>query len=200
MQEDKYPYHQWVNEALLNVFRQALKQLSIIGSYDDHHFFIDINTKHKGVSIPKFLHAQYPERITIVLQHQFDDLVVDEHCFEVSLSFNGKKSRLKVPFDAVTSFADPSVNFGLQISNQSNNDEITSNETMTKSNKLDPNHLSESDSGLEPLSNPGKKPKLHINKDAAEEREPVPEISIEESQDNLAQTAEVITLDAFRKK
>ena len=200
MQEDKYPYHQWVNEALLSVFKQALKQLSIIGPSDDHHFFIDIETKHKGVSIPKFLHAQYPERITIVLQHQFDDLVVDEHCFEVSLSFNGKKSRLKVPFDAVTSFADPSVNFGLQISNQSNNDEITSNETMTKSNKLDPNHLSESDSELEPLSNPSKKPKLHINKDAAEEREPVSEISIEKSQDNLAQTAEVITLDAFRKK
>lgn len=80
----------------------------------DHHFFIEFRTRVEGVEIPSHLRVQYPEKMTIVLQNQFSDLLVDDECFEVRLSFGGISSLLRVPFAAVTTFADPSVEFALQ--------------------------------------------------------------------------------------
>ncbi len=114
MSEDRYPYEIWVNEALQGVLRRALRQLSQHGFTGDHHLFISFDTNHPETRLPGFLRAQYPDEITIVLQHQFEDLVVSDESFQVSLSFSGQKHRLTVPFSAVRSFADPSVNFGLQ--------------------------------------------------------------------------------------
>jgi len=114
MNEDRYPYEIWVNEALQGVLRRALRQLSQNGFTGDHHLFISFDTNHPESRLPGFLRAQYPDEITIVLQHQFEDLVVSDDSFQVSLSFGGQKQRLTVPFSAVRSFADPSVNFGLQ--------------------------------------------------------------------------------------
>ncbi len=119
MSDDRYPYDEWVNEALQGVLRRALNTLATQGFTGDHHLFISFDTNHPDVRMPGFLRAQYPDEITIVLQHQFDDLQVDEEFFQVSLSFNGQKHRLNVPFIAIRSFADPSVHFGLQI-NQAN--------------------------------------------------------------------------------
>lgn len=119
MSDDRYPYDEWVNLALRGVLRRALTTLSTHGFTGDHHLFISFDTNHPDVRMPGFLRAQYPDEITIVLQHQFDDLQVDEEFFQVSLSFNGQKHRLNVPFSAIRSFADPSVHFGLQI-NQAN--------------------------------------------------------------------------------
>ncbi|MDC0196835.1 ClpXP protease specificity-enhancing factor SspB, partial [Gammaproteobacteria bacterium] len=124
MSEEIFPYDQWVNEALLKVLARALEQLSNTGPMGDHHFFINIQTNHPDVDIPNFLRTQYPKEITIVLQHQFEELIVNEYGFEVSLSFSGKKSRLKIPFSSVISFADPSVDFGLQIGIPTTNTEI----------------------------------------------------------------------------
>jgi len=119
MNDDRYPYDEWVNLALQGVLRRALTTLATQGFTGDHHLFISFDTNHPDVRMPGFLRAQYPDEITIVLQHQFDDLHVDEEFFQVSLSFNGQKHRLNVPFCAIRSFADPSVHFGLQI-NQAN--------------------------------------------------------------------------------
>jgi hypothetical protein len=119
MSDDRYPYDEWVNLALQGVLRRALTTLATQGFTGDHHLFISFDTNHPDVRMPGFLRAQYPDEITIVLQHQFDDLQVDEEFFQVSLSFNGQKHRLNVPFSAIRSFADPSVHFGLQI-NQAN--------------------------------------------------------------------------------
>ena len=80
----------------------------------NHHFFIEFLTKAEGVSIPDHLHDAYPERMTIVLQHQFGDLIVDDDGFAVTLWFKGIETRLEIPFEAVISFADPSVQFGLR--------------------------------------------------------------------------------------
>jgi uncharacterized protein len=80
----------------------------------DHHFYITFLTKHPGVEIPDYLHKQYPEEMTIVLQYQFFGLTVDDKGFSVMLSFNNVRERLAVPFAAITTFADPSVNFALQ--------------------------------------------------------------------------------------
>lgn len=115
MGDDRYSYESWVNQALQGVLRRALRQLSTEGFTGDHHLFISFDTNHRDVRIPGFLRAQYPDEITIVLQHQFEDLVVTDDGFQVSLSFSGQKHRLVVPFSAVRSFADPSVNFGLQL-------------------------------------------------------------------------------------
>jgi hypothetical protein len=112
---DRYPYDEWVNQALQGVLRRALTTLSTEGFSGDHHLFISFDTNHPDARLPGFLRAQYPDEITIVLQHQFEDLMVAEDLFQVSLSFNGQKHRLSVPFTAIRSFADPSVSFGLQI-------------------------------------------------------------------------------------
>lgn len=115
MSDERYPYESWVNQALQGVLRRALRQLAGEGFAGDHHLFVSFDTNHKDVRIPGFLRAQYPDEITIVLQHQFEDLAVSDDAFQVSLSFSGQKHRLSVPFAAVRSFADPSVNFGLQV-------------------------------------------------------------------------------------
>ena len=80
----------------------------------EHHFYIEFLTQAPDVSIPDHLIEDYPERMTIVLQHQFQNLDVTEDGFGVTLWFKGKESRLEIPFHAVTSFADPSVKFGLR--------------------------------------------------------------------------------------
>jgi hypothetical protein len=115
MTEDAYPYDKWVSNALQGVLKTALTHLDRHGFSGDHHFYINFDTNAPMVRMPGFLRAQYPEEITIVLQHQFDDLLIEDEFFEVTLSFSGQKQRLHIPFDAVKSFADPSVNFGLQI-------------------------------------------------------------------------------------
>ena len=87
--------------------------------------YINFETNGENVSVPDFLKAQYPDEITIVLQHQFQDLYLDDNGFEVTLSFGGQNQRLYIPFDVVTSFADPSVNFGIQIKSEVSKDANT---------------------------------------------------------------------------
>ncbi len=115
MQDNGFAYDRWVADALRGVLRRALTETALNGLPGDHHFYINFRTSEEGVRIPDLLRAQYPDEITIVLQHQFEGLSLDEAGFDVTLSFSGKKHDLRVPFDAVISFADPSVNFGLQI-------------------------------------------------------------------------------------
>ncbi|MAV87422.1 MAG: hypothetical protein CMM67_04175 [Rhodospirillaceae bacterium] len=126
MSEKPFPYHQWVNQALINVLKNALKQMLKIGPVDNHHLYITIDTTDEEVKIPGFLRLRYPEEITLVLQHQFENLVIEETEFQVSLSFEGKRSNLIIPFRAVLSFADPSINFGLQLRDKTLSEQIIS--------------------------------------------------------------------------
>ncbi len=112
---DSLRYDKWIEEALRGVIRRVLVQTAAEGLPGDHHFYITFRTKADGVALPGKLLAQHPDEMTIVLQHQFDDLVVDEDAFQVTLYFKGKGERLRVPLGAVTAFADPSVNFGLEL-------------------------------------------------------------------------------------
>ena len=125
MSEQPFPYYQWVNQALISVLKNALKQMLKIGPVNNHHIYITIDTTDKDVKIPNFLRLKYPEEITLVLQHQFENLVIEEAEFQVSLSFEGKRSNLIIPFKAVLSFADPSINFGLQLKDKTLNDQIS---------------------------------------------------------------------------
>jgi len=99
----------------------------------DHHFFISFDTHADGVRISDRLRAQYPEEMTIILQHQFWDLVVEDDRFAITLSFGGRHERLTIPFSALTAFADPSVKFGLQF--EANEDELQAKPPALKATK-----------------------------------------------------------------
>lgn len=114
MNSEPLPYDIWITDALRTVVRRSLELVEREGLPGEHHFYIAFRTVHPGVEMPSHLKAQYPTEITIVLQNRFWDLEVGEDSFSVTLSFSGRDSRLRVPFAAVTSFADPSVKFGLQ--------------------------------------------------------------------------------------
>jgi hypothetical protein len=114
MATDHIRYDVLARDALRGVLRKVLTDAAAHGLPGEHHFFITFVSKAEGVKLSPRLLAQYPEEMTIILQHQFWDLVVLEDRFEVGLSFGGIPERLVVPFSAIKSFLDPSVKFGLQ--------------------------------------------------------------------------------------
>ncbi len=114
MAEDLIRYDILAQDALRGVIRKVLSEVARTGLPGEHHFFITFATQAPGVRISSRLLAQYPEDITIVLQHQYWDLTVSEQAFEVGLSFNGVPERLLVPFSAIRGFLDPSVQFELR--------------------------------------------------------------------------------------
>ena len=103
-----------VEAALRTVVRDVLRMLAGEGLPAPHHFYITFRTGHPGVEMPDYLRERYPGDMTIVLQHQYWDLQVDDDAFAVTLSFNDQLQRLVVPFEAIRVFADPGVEFGLQ--------------------------------------------------------------------------------------
>lgn len=107
-------YDKLIEDALRGVVRQVLADAAEDGLPGNHHFYITFRTNHPGVEISERLHAQYPQDMTIVIQHQYWGLEVEETLFRITLSFNRVQERLTIPFSAITGFADPSVQFGLQ--------------------------------------------------------------------------------------
>ena len=114
MAVDHIRYDLLAQEALRGVVRTVIADTAKNGLPGEHHFYVSFNTRAEGVEISARMLTQYPKEMTVVLQHQFWDLVVDAEHFEVGLSFGGIPERLSVPFAAVTRFYDPSVQFGLQ--------------------------------------------------------------------------------------
>jgi hypothetical protein len=114
MATDHIRYDVLARDALRGVLRRVLSDVAAHGLPGEHHFFITFLSTAEGVKLSSRLLAQYPDEMTIILQHQFWDLMVAEDRFEVGLSFGGVPERLVVPFNAIKSFFDPSVQFGLQ--------------------------------------------------------------------------------------
>ncbi len=112
--KDLFRYDRMVEHALRGVVREALARTAASGLPGTHHFYITFHTKHAGAKLPESLATQYPDEMTIVLEHQFWDLEIQEDRFSVTLSFQNRPERLTVPFEAITAFTDPSVKFGLQ--------------------------------------------------------------------------------------
>jgi uncharacterized protein len=112
---DHFRYDLLTQQALRGVVRTVLSEAAKRkGLPSDHHFYISFDTTAEGVRMSERLRVQYPEQMTIILQHQFWDLTVTERGFEVGLSFGGIPEKLGIPFDAIIGFFDPSVQFGLQ--------------------------------------------------------------------------------------
>ena len=170
MSNDILSYERMVERALRSVVIDALGQVAKYGLPGNHHLYITFATKHAEVDIPDHLHEKFPEEMTIVLQHQFWDLILEDDRFMVALSFNDIQERLIVPYSAIKAFADPSVNFGLQLKFDGDSG-LTSPITLDES---EPDNTQTAAQAVE--TPPG----------AAEEAE--------------ADSANVVTLDAFRKK
>lgn len=114
MATDHIRYDVLVRDALRGVLRRVLTDAAEHGLPGEHHFFITFVSTAEGVKLSPRLLAQYPEEMTVILQHQFWDLMVLEDRFEVGLSFGGIPERLVVPFNSIKNFSDPSAPFGLQ--------------------------------------------------------------------------------------
>ena len=111
---DQIRYDLLTQKAMRGVVRGVLTDAAKKGLPGDHHFYIGFDTHAAGVRLSDRLRAQYPEQMTIILQHQYWDLIVNDSSFEVGLSFGGIPEKLTVPFEAINSFFDPSVQFGVQ--------------------------------------------------------------------------------------
>lgn len=206
MSGEQIHYKELEQEALRGVVRTVLTRVEKNGLPGDHHFFIAFDTQADGVNLSKRLKEQYPEEMTIVLQHQFWDLKVHETFFEIKLSFNEIPERLVVPYTAIKVFFDPSVPYGLQLGTV----EITADEALQEI---------VSDSG----ENKGKiAPVLAVTESSpilssTEEKEEntitiTPEEKADESnsksdsdeeqedKEDAQKSADIVSLDQFRKK
>ena len=115
MSTDLIRYDLLVQDALRSVVRRVLADTSRSGLPGDHHFNIAFKTQAPGVIVPSAIKTRFPDEMSIILQHEFWDLVVTQDAFEVSLNFSRRPERLTVPFDAITGFTDPSVPFGFKL-------------------------------------------------------------------------------------
>jgi uncharacterized protein len=129
MSTDHIRYDLLVQDALRSVVKNVLADAHKNGLPGEHHFYVSFKTTAPGVRISNRLREQYPDEMTIVLQHQFWDLGLTEHTFEVGLSFGGVPERLLVPYDAIVGFFDPSVQFGLKFDVQEP-DAVAENDDM----------------------------------------------------------------------
>lgn len=116
MQQDLIGYDEIIENSMRSVIFETLKKIEKSGLIGKHYFVITFLTRFPDVSLPAFLLEKYPEEMTIAIQYQYRSLTVEKDHFSIALSFNGKYEKLSIPYKAVTSFADPSMNFGLKFS------------------------------------------------------------------------------------
>ena len=190
--------------------KKVLADVAKNGLPGDHHFFVAFDTRADGVKMSDRLRAKYPEEMTVVLQHQFWDLVVGDKGFEVGLSFNGVPERLAVPFEAIKGFFDPSVQFGLQFETiteaqaapaQAANESRASKTAEAGSGERQASRPTPRGAASEPEERPATPASAARAKKKAAPvaTEPAPAEKPAKSADKSA-GAEVVSLDKFRKK
>lgn len=128
---DTINYDELVERSLRSVIYYALKIVEEQGLPGENHFYITFKTNYPGTIVSKNLKIQYPDNMTIVLQNQFENLIVRHNSFSVDLSFGGISQTITIPYDAITYFADPYAKFGLSFNNEeiNENSEQTSNQS-----------------------------------------------------------------------
>jgi uncharacterized protein len=191
MAADLIRYDLLVQDALRGVVRKVLSDVARDGVPGEHHFYIGFRTHARGVRLSTRMRELYPDEMTIVLQHQFWDLSVEENAFEVGLSFQNIPEMLVIPFDAVTRFADPSVGFELQFAVE---DEAAE---LSQSNPTSPPQTAPV-SVLEPLA---QAPPLPEAKPAKQTKKASEAAKAEGAAANPQKgEPKVVSIDAFRKK
>ncbi|MFI5001023.1 MAG: SspB family protein [Reyranellales bacterium] len=186
---DRFHYDALVDDALRSVVRRVLTEVAAKGLPGSHHFYISFRSTDPGVGLPDYLRAKYPEEMTIVLQHQYWDLILNDDSFEVTVSFNKQQERIKVPFAALSAFVDPSVRFGLQFDGKNKGASGTAEAPAAAPT---------------PLPAPEKRPSLgapssgNASGEAKPEATPAAAAAQEAKPEGAA--SKVIKLDTFRKK
>ena len=167
-------YEMLVEDALRSVVRSSLRIVENIGLPGETHFYISFITSYDGVELDESLRTKHPEQMTIVIQHQYADLQVSDEHFSITLFFSGKPSPMIIPFQAITSFNDPSVGFGLQFGMLDDSDD-------------DENGLTVDDVSSAAFGKPhdGDNTSKHDGKDAEPDDKKI---------------AKVVSLDTFRKR
>ena len=202
MANDLIRYDVLVQQALRGVVRKVLTDGAKDGLPGAHHFYISFDTNAPGVKMSPRLREMYPEEMTIVLQHQYWDLAVLDTGFEVSLSFEKIAERLGVPFDAITGFFDPSVKFGLKFEAVQDEDaKTTPAKAPTKARKTPAKVKGAASEPGEPVQI-GRKAKTPARQDTPATEPVAAEDSAApaEAAGEPSGSAEVVSLDAFRKK
>ncbi len=189
MSEDQIRYDVLANEAMRGIIRTVLQRVQKRGLPGDHHFYITFDTTASGTIVSKRLKEQYPEEMTIVLQHQFWDLLIYDDRFEVKLSFNGVPERLVVPYSAIKTFVDPSVSFGFSPNLFA---------SATRSQMPPADQMSASVEGQDRAVLPRPPAFAEDSAEVAGKKDDEP--VIEQDEQHGKQTAEVVELDLFRKK
>jgi len=210
MAQDQIRYDLHVQEALRGVVRKVLAEVAREGLPGDHHFYISFRTNFPGVRLSARMRERYPEDMTIVLQHQFWDLTVTDHAFEVGLSFSTVPERLVVPFEAITGFFDPSVDFGLKFEMDGDaaeqdapGKEVSSGRTPARDEGAKPGSAPMRLSAAPAKPASAKGPAQPSAGPAAKKEGHPPAKPPREAPDAPAEAeagAEVVSLDAFRKK
>ena len=182
MSTDLIRYDLLVQDALRGVVRRVLADAARTGLPGEHHFNIAFKTQAQGVVVPPAIRARFPDEMSIILQHEFWDLVVTQEAFEVFLNFSRKPERLTIPFDAITGFSDPSVPFGFKLEPR-------------LSEAAPPTQIAPASPAIS-AAKPAAAPK-------AERERPAPAAKPVGPQDKGEETsaaAKVVSIDAFRKK
>ena len=182
MAEDQIRYDILAQEALRGVMRKVLAEVARTGLPGNHHFFITFLTGAPGVRVSSRLRERYPEQMTIVLQFQYWDLKVSETGFEVGLSFADVPEKLEIPFSAVRGFYDPSVNFELEF-------DVKADAPAEAPIPMVP----------EKKAKPAAQPKAEKLAKAGKEK-PEPQAEEAPADGENGKGAQVVSLDAFRKK
>ncbi len=206
MSKDLIRYDLMVQDALKGVVRKVLGDAAKEGLPGEHHFYISFRTDFRGVRLSSRLREKYPQDMTIILQHQFWDLAVTEHGFDVGLSFSGVPERLSIPFDAVSGFFDPSVQFGLKF-------ELGGEAEAAPAQPERPTRGAASEPALAPPKKPivpvtgrsptpklAPKPVANAEKPAKADKPAKPKLEKTDQPGAPGSSAEVVSLDAFRKK
>jgi uncharacterized protein len=182
MAKDFIGYQALTDAALRGVVRDALRRIEKSGLIGSHHFYLTFKTQYPGVAIPDFLREQYPEEMTVILQHQFWGLRVKDDGFEVTLTFKKLPATLSVPFAALTAFFDPGVQFGLQFRGEQGGAKLPLTPAGTPSQLISNIASPEESKEKKGPSKPSK-----AERDEPEKPQPHPD-------------ADVVSLDSFRKK
>lgn len=227
MSDDHFNYDQLMLDAHRELIRQVLLKVEQTGLLGEHHFFIIFSTTHEGTRVSDRLRAQYPDEMTIVMQHQYSNLRILQDRFEIQLSFNRIPELLVIPFAAITGFVDPSVPFGLQLAGDTTTglensigmlvpglpQPARTGETPDEEAKMDglPS-IAKKETILEAVpeireDDETSVPSIFATKTvlrevSPEEPEPTSKeaLSEDEEDDDEAESANIVQLDAFRKK
>lgn len=137
MTTSSFNFQQWLEAATMNIMKQAFSTLEKLQNTETHSFYVTFVTNDTRVQVPKFLHDAYPEEITIVLEHQFNNFKIINNGFRVTLYFNGQPAEIFCPFDCITRFYDKTTNiqFLFNYSPLSKKKPVTKKKTSSNKNK-----------------------------------------------------------------